>query len=77
MFSFISVNSRKMSVDCDGVISREIDEVNTLKDIEMNERRRRGEDLLPNCNLSVWLRDCTHEVIEPLKGVTTGEYKYK
>ncbi|XP_047119258.1 carotenoid isomerooxygenase isoform X1 [Schistocerca piceifrons] len=36
------------------------------------EKTKPGERLYPNCDTSVWLRSCTHEVEQPLEGTVTG-----
>ncbi|KAL1123020.1 hypothetical protein AAG570_002108 [Ranatra chinensis] len=44
-----------------------------MKRNEIDKRNENGEDLLPNCDLSVWLRSCDEEVIEPIIGQKTGQ----
>ncbi|XP_054269655.1 carotenoid isomerooxygenase-like isoform X2 [Macrosteles quadrilineatus] len=43
------------------------------QDRELFRRRmRNGEVLYPNCDNSIWLRSCEKEIIEPIRGETTG-----
>lgn len=33
-----------------------------------------GQDLYPNCDTSIWLRNCTHEILSPVQGNVEGEF---
>jgi len=48
---------------------------------ELNEDRdslisrlNSGQDLYPNCDTSIWLRSCTHEISNPIQGKIKGNY---
>ncbi|XP_066996131.2 carotenoid isomerooxygenase [Anabrus simplex] len=43
-----------------------------LKEDELARRLAAGEDLYPNCDVSVWLRSCSKEVLDPIEGTITG-----
>lgn len=43
------------------------------KQLELQRRLLSGEDLYPSCDVSVWLRTCQKEILEPLSGTATGK----
>lgn len=54
----------------DRVIRDEIDNANAKVDEGRDDEEK---DLLPNCDLTVWLRDYKDEVLRPLQGTTSGK----
>ncbi|XP_073993644.1 neither inactivation nor afterpotential B isoform X2 [Rhodnius prolixus] len=57
---------------CEKLIAKEIDSVSGAKEKEAVHRLSLGKNVLPHCDLSVWLRDCKDEVIYPIEGHNTG-----
>ncbi|XP_075238183.1 neither inactivation nor afterpotential B isoform X3 [Lycorma delicatula] len=43
------------------------------KQLELQRRLQSGEKLYPGCDVSVWLRSCKKEILEPITGVTKGK----
>lgn len=37
------------------------------------QRLNVGQDLYPNCDTSIWLRNCTHEITSPIQGTIEGK----
>jgi len=35
-----------------------------------------GQRLYPNCDTSIWLRNCTREIVSPVQGTVEGEYVF-
>ncbi|CAH1405372.1 unnamed protein product [Nezara viridula] len=54
------------------IIQNEIDKVNAEGEEERQKRHKDGEDLIPDCDVTVWFRECKEEVVEPLAGQTSG-----
>lgn len=38
------------------------------------DRLNSGQNLYPNCDTSIWLRNCTHEIRSPVRGTIDGKY---
>ncbi|XP_014262658.2 carotenoid isomerooxygenase-like [Cimex lectularius] len=55
------------------VIKDEIDAINKINFEKIREKYENGEDLMPNCDVGVWLRDCKKEIIKPILGEIQGE----
>lgn len=47
------------------------DELNRDRD-SLVERLNDGQELYPNCDTSIWLRSCTHEIPNPIQGTVRG-----
>ncbi|KAF6214118.1 hypothetical protein GE061_011849 [Apolygus lucorum] len=79
-FRFPRILSRRLSVCCgapshkkyDRIIGQEIDQVNEVKGAEAERRFVNGEDVLPHCDLTVWLRDCKGDITVPIEGDSMG-----
>ncbi|XP_046673753.1 carotenoid isomerooxygenase-like [Homalodisca vitripennis] len=49
-----------------------LDAVTAVDREELRRRLRAGELLYPNCDNSIWMRSCEQEIIDPIRGTTTG-----
>lgn len=63
---------------CKGVpiesdINTLLDEASFLSKENLMNKFKDGKDMYPNCDTSIWMRSCEQEIIEPLKGITTGK----
>ncbi|BES91845.1 neither inactivation nor afterpotential B [Nesidiocoris tenuis] len=54
------------------IIGKEINAINYLKGLEAERRYNNGEDVLPHCDLTVWLRDCKQDIDQPIAGDSMG-----
>lgn len=43
----------------------------------LNERLNAGQDLFPQCDTSIWFRNCTHEIPSPIQGIIKGKYEFE
>lgn len=53
-------------------IKTTLDAVGHVDHEELRRRLHAGEPLYPNNDCSVWMRTCEEEIIEPIRGKTTG-----
>lgn len=51
-------------------------ELNRDKD-SLVKRLNAGQELYPNCDTSIWLRSCTHEILSPIQGTVRGNNRHK
>lgn len=61
----------------------EVDNIRTMLDNaspvdheELRRRLRAGEPLYPHSDSTLWLRSCEKEIVEPLRGTTTGMVRH-
>lgn len=55
------------------VLTNSIDEAfGGLDRDSLVDRLNVGQDLYPNCDTSIWLRSCTHEIPNPVQGAVQG-----
>lgn len=61
----VPVETIEQTLDATGTVDRE----------ELRRRAHAGEPLYPNCDTSIWMRSCQQEVVEPIRGTVSGNWK--
>lgn len=69
---FVGSDSRPASMTAVDNIRSLLDNAGPVDHEELRRRLRAGEPLYPHSDSTLWLRSCEKEVVEPIRGTTTG-----
>lgn len=71
---FVGSDGRPASMTAVDNIRSLLDNAGPVDHEELRRRLRAGEPLYPRSDSTLWLRSCEEEIVEPIRGTTTGTF---